>query len=427
MRQRTKVRIKLWANRFLFSFLIALIVWANIIRLQDNVYSNYEKAADYGSIKEVKRSIDPIIAAVFYADKNGTRGNVSTYFNHADNYKKKNVKMVIVPKKVTKYASAVIEKLYEEIRKHNVIQNVILVHDEYADVRRHRKILNQVMDVKNIHDYFLSDDNLAGEKEIEKYLNTQDNVVVLLADLNKGLEQEDSDFLVQEAVFWAQKYFYQMQVFDIIDTHMAKALDKDYASLIPLTGKDEPMVVKQKENLERYKERYWRDLTGYFEGNFVQLATGNEALLPQKNEDNYRLYDRGSLVVKVYDEEYNEIFETVKFEQQNGLIVSVADAARDFVAQQNYEKAAFLKMYLLTDKELINWDKNTMLMSYLDQDDGVFARYKKYTALLVADDRPDDPEDLVVVLRKKAHIPEDVPDEDIHFYKFKTVEIEYGY
>ena len=65
-------------------------------------------------------------------------------------------------------------------------------------------------------------------------------------------------------------------------------------------------------------------------------------------------------------------------------------------------------------------------MSYLDQDDGVYAEYKEKSALLVADDRPDNPEDLTGVLRQKAAITLNTAEEDIHFYKFKTVEIEYG-
>ena len=67
-----------------------------------------------------------------------------------------------------------------------------------------------------------------------------------------------------------------------------------------------------------------------------------------------------------------------------------------------------------------------MLMSYLDSDDGIFAEYKGKSALLVADDRPDNPEDLADIVRQKAGISSDVPNENINFYKFKTVEMNYG-
>ena len=71
-------------------------------------------------------------------------------------------------------------------------------------------------------------------------------------------------------------------------------------------------------------------------------------------------------------------------------------------------------------------DNDTMLMSYLDSDDGIFAEYKGKSALLVADDRPDNPEDLADIVRQKAGISSDVPNENINFYKFKTVEMNYG-
>ena len=38
----------------------------------------------------------------------------------------------------------------------------------------------------------------------------------------------------------------------------------------------------------------------------------------------------------------------------------------------------------------------------------------------------DNPEDLSSVVRQKAQIPADVDDENLDFYRFKTVEMEYG-
>jgi hypothetical protein len=427
MRRRTKIKIKRLISRLLFCWLVFLVVAANFLRLRDNVYSNYEKAADYGSIKDNNISIEPVIAAVFYLDKNLKTESISTYFNHTDNYKKKNVKLIVAPKKITKYGAAVIEKLYEEIRQNNTIKNVVLVYDETVDLPKHKKILQRVMDVENIYDYMLTAEKPAEEDKIESYLNKADSIVIVLADLTNGIGNENSDFLVEEAIYLAQKHSYQMSVFDVIDTQIARAVEKDYATLLPLMGKDEPLAIKQKENLERYKNKYWRDLVGYFEVNLVQFTNKEEPIMPPKNKENYRLYDRGSLIVKVYDDEYNEIYESAMSDEQDGVIVSLAEAAKQFVHNYSMERAEFIRIYLLTDKERVEFDKNSMLMSQLEEDDGVYARYRGWSSTLVADDRPDNPEDLVEVLREKADIPADIADEKINFYKFKTVEIKYGY
>ena len=91
MRQRTKLLIKLWLNRFLWCCVLGLIIWINVLRLQDNNYSNYEKVIDYGRIKDADNLVRPVIAAIFYAGKNNTKTSLSTYFNHSDNYKKMSV------------------------------------------------------------------------------------------------------------------------------------------------------------------------------------------------------------------------------------------------------------------------------------------------------------------------------------------------
>ncbi len=80
----------------------------------------------------------------------------------------------------------------------------------------------------------------------------------------------------------------------------------------------------------------------------------------------------------------------------------------------------------MTDLEKVKPAADTMLMSYLEQDDGIFAEYKDKSALLVADDRPDNPEDLSLVVRQNANIPDDVSDVKIDYYRFKTVEMNYG-
>lgn len=428
MRQRTKLLIKLWLNRFLWCCVLGLIIWINVLRLQDNNYSNYEKVIDYGRIKDADNLVRPVIAAIFYAGKNNTKTSLSTYFNHSDNYKKQNVKMVVVPQNITSYSAEVIEKLYEEIRNNNKIKKVLLIYDkdDKNDVNAHKKILKQVMDVSEINENPVSQYNLNSEKTIDIYLKSTDNLVIFLADLDKGLNENNSNFLTGEAVYFAQKYHYQINVFDIVDTQLAKALDKDYETLYPLqTMKDEPLLAKQKRNLERFKHHYWHLLRNYFELNLIQISQGDAPILPLRTEENYRLYDRGRLVLKAFDKNYIEIFEQIEMQENKGIIMLLLDAIHNLVTSGKNKDAQYFKIYFLTDLEYIEQEKGTMLMSYLDQDDGIYAVYKDKYSLLVADDRPDNPEDLATTVQTKAKIGKDIPEEKINFYKFKTLEINY--
>lgn len=428
MRQRTKLLIKLWLNRFLWCCVLGLIIWINALRLQDNNYSNYEKVIDYGRIKDADKLVRPVIAAIFYAGKNNTKTSLSTYFNHSNNYKKQNVKMVVVPQNITSYSAEVIEKLYEEIRNNNKIKKVLLIYDkdDKNDVNAHKIILKQVMDVSEINENPVSQYNLNSEKTIDIYLKSTENLVIFLADLDKGLNENNSNFLTGEAVYFAQKYHYQINVFDIVDTQLAKALDKDYETLYPLqTMKDEPLLAKQKRNLERFKRHYWHLLRNYFELNLIQISQGDAPILPLRTEENYRLYDRGRLVLKAFDKNYIEIFEQIEMQENKGIIMLLLDAIRHLVTSGKNKDAQYFKIYFLTDLEYIEQEKGTMLMSYLDQDDGIYAVYKDKYSLLVADDRPDNPEDLATTVQTKAKIGKDIPEEKINFYKFKTLEINY--
>ena len=429
MHRRTKILIKIWGSRLLLAIVAALIVWANVRRLHDNVYSNYEKIIDFGRIKDDDALVKPAIAAIFYAGKKQTNSSLSTYFNHSDNYKKQNVKLIVVPRKVTSYSDEVIKKLYEEIKNNNRLQKVLLVYDKDKknDVRAHKKMLQQVIDVAEIEEITLQEKNFKSEQKIDEFLTEAKSMVVFLADLDKGLVDEESDFLTAEAVYFAQKHFYQMNVFDIIDTKLAKSLDKDYETLYPLqTIKNEPLLDKQKRNLERFKQHYWHLLSNYLELNLFQLTNGLGDVFPPKTEENYRLYDRGRLVLKAYDEDYVEIFEKAEMQENRGVALLLLDAVKKLVESGKANQARYFKLYVLTDLEFIKQNSDTMLMSYLEQDDGIFVKYKDKSALLVADDRPDNPEDLSSVVRQKAQIPADVDDENLDFYRFKTVEMEYG-
>lgn len=430
MHRKIKYIIGVWIKRSLLLVVLGLIIWANVIRLKDNNFSNHEKAIDYGLIKDDDKLINPVITAIFYAGKNNSKTDIYTYFNHSGNYKKQNIKMVIVPKKLSTYSKEVVEKLYEEINHNNKINKVLLVYDKDTqnDIKLHKKMLLHIMGAQNVQETPISQQILNGEKNVEAYLNEQQNLVVFLADLDKGLNDKDSDFLTGEAVFFAQQHHYQIKVFDIIDTQLAKALDKDYETLYPLeTMKAEPLLAKQKRNLKRYKHHYWHVLQNYFELNLLQISQNlDDAVMPTRSEENYRLYDRGRLVLKAYDENYLEIFEKMEMQENSGIAYLLSDAIKSLVSQGLAAKSKFFKIYLLTDLEKVYQEKDTMLMSYLDEDDGIYVEYKNHSALIVADDRPDNPEDLAKAVRDKAGIPDEIADEKIDYYRFKTVEMNYG-
>ena len=210
MRLRTKYLIKNWAVKALWLMFGGFVIWAKIAKLRNNDYSNYEKVIDYGRIKDEDKLIRPAIAAIFYQGKSDKKSSLSTYFNHSANYKKQNVRMVVVPKNLASYNAEVVEKLYEELHNNNKIEKVLLVYDKdsKSDVKAHKKMLLQIMDVQSIDESPISQNNLKEEKSIDAYLSEAKRLVVFLADLDKGLNDENSDFFVGEAVYFAQKYFY---------------------------------------------------------------------------------------------------------------------------------------------------------------------------------------------------------------------------
>ncbi len=429
MRRRTKLLIKRWIERLLLLVVVAILVGVNVAKLKNNSYANNEKIVDYGRISEEEPPVEPIIATVFYAGKNENKGVVSSYYNHSANYKRKNVRMVVVPKKVTTYSAEVIEHLYGEISENNKFEKILLVYDmqNAGDVEPHEIMLQEQMGCNQVKQLALSVQNLDGEKIITDYLRNN-RLVVFLADLAKGLNKESGDFLTGEAVYFAQKNFYNMNVFDVIDTQLAKAIDKDYETLYPLqTIKNESGLQKQKRNLENYKRNYGQMVQKYLDLNLKFLQEGKGMVLPPKSEENYRLYDRGRMVLKAFNADYIEIFEAVALEENKGVSALLADLAHKLIKSGLAKQAKYFKLYLLTDMEKVEPIEGVLLAAVLEEDDGILAEYKGKKAVLVADDKPDFANELVDVVKNKAEIAIDTAQKDIEFFKFKTVEINYGY
>ncbi len=405
-RQNQKIWRKLKVGLIVF-IILGLIVWINVARLQKNIYANYEKAVDYGRVREDKEDVKPVICAIFYADKGVEDGEVLAYLNHSRNYNRRKVKMVVVPKFLTEDTFEVVEKLYEEIHKHNTLRNVALIYDGEGDIAQHKAMLQDVMEIDNIKAWLMTETNLQAEQDIEHYLQKEGFLVVLLADLNKSIEQEDSDFLAQEAVFLAQKHYYRMNVFDAIDTQLAKALDKDYATLLSLSVNDEPTALKQKNNLEKYVAKYGILMWHYFMRNVRAFEEENLPLWPLKNNETYRLYDRATVYIQAQGFE--------KQIQGKSVAASLVELARRVV--DRHDQAEQVKIYLLTEKELIDDS-----FSSLADDDGIYIQYKNYKAVLLPSQR-NVGDNLQAGLKHKAGLPENIKNHEIKYYKFKVVEV----
>lgn len=421
MQQKTKTFFKRIFKYSLIILFLAVIVRANVVRLKNNLYANYEKIVDYGRVREQKEEVNPVMAAIFYDDKVSIEKNISTYFDHYDNYKKKNVKIVLIPKDVKAESTLIVKKLFAEIHKNNNVKHIVLVSDNPDDdLQQAKRILKKVMQTEDIEQLVLTEEDLSAEKLIENYLQQPDKMIVVLADITSVRRKNKPNFLLEEALYFAQKNFYHMEVFDIVDTQIARAMEKDYSSLLLLTDRrDLPQDEIQKNNLDLYAQHYKEKLFDYFKKN---LNKDKNYVWPKKIPENYRLFDRGQLYVRVFDEELNELFARKNL-KQDSVIVSLIEIAKKTALKTNAKKIKYIKIYLLTDMEEIHKDSDTLLISYLDQDDGVMIKYKSEQALLCADERPDDPAEIIPVLRQRGEIPANVSEQNLHFYKFKTVEM----
>ncbi|MBO6281041.1 MAG: hypothetical protein J6N49_00770 [Alphaproteobacteria bacterium] len=423
MTRKVKLSLKKICAFILGLAVLWWIVQANIKRFNDNLYANYEKIVDYGRVRENEEVISPVMAAIFYDDKVSVQKSITSYYNHFDNYKKRNVKMVVVPKDLTPDSRSIIRRLYAEIYKYNQVDDIALVLSTDSDVSAHIKMLKKVMQVNHIKSLILTEENLEAENIIDSYLKSAHKMIVVLADLSDGFNGKQSDFLLEETIYFAQKNFYHMEVFDVIDTKIAQSVDKDYRALLSLTNNkdDQPMAVKQQRNLRLFATYYKKEIKHYLKMN---LNAEEDIVWPEKTTGNFRLFDRGWVYVRFYDEEMQEVFARKAIDGDKGVIVSLIEIARKAAMKTDAKKIKYIKISLLTDAEELSKDKDTLLISYLDQDDGIMIRSGSKKALLVADERPDDPSELEKLLRQKAEIPDDEPEENIQFYKFKSVEIE---
>ena len=264
------------------------------------------------------------------------------------------------------------------------------------------------MHTQNMEIFAIDAEHIQDEQYIEKYLQKEGGLVVVLADLTEGLSD---NFLVQEAVYLAQKYGYKMSVFDAVDTKIAQAIEKDYSALLALQqGKvEEPLQVQQKHNLEQYEKRYGQLLRHWFDLNISRAVENLPPMWPLKSDETYRLYDRGIL--------YAQAGQFEKLVNNQGIVVALVRMAQRFV----HKNAATndVHLYLLTENEKVEPQTGE-----LDFDDGVYLRYKNHKAVVLPKQRPEDWSSLIKLLKQKAKISDYIEETDLKFYKFKAVEID---
>lgn len=419
----TKRMLKKWIFRLSAVLAVILLCFVNVRRLNNNIYSNYERAVDYGRVREKKEIIEPVIAAVFYQGNKEKQKNVYTYLNHSDNYKKQNVKIITVPTNLNKDAVLVIERLYTEVNKSNKIKKAVLLVSDDKNVKEHKELLQKSMLIDDIQVVMPDEIEDFLKQEIDKCLQEDGTVVVTAVDLNNKIKDDKSNFLIEKIITLAQKYFYKAFVFDAVDTQMIKAVDIDYKSMYSTDVlKEEPLLVKQQRNLQKYVNQYREMLLKYYWQNFL-LGDEKETIWPAKSEKTYRLYDRGAVYMRFFDENGKELFSRAKIGKNKGIIVSVVELARKSARKISQPIKSF-KIYLFTDFEPIDW-KGDNLVNYLETDDGVYIQYKNKKALMVYDERSQNSSEWLKFLFNKAGVPEDVKKSDIKLYRFKTVEIKY--
>ncbi len=416
----TRRKIKKWIVRLIWLGVLAFAVWANYNRFYHNNYANYEKAVDYGRVREKKETINPVIAAVFYQGKSAENKSLSSYLSHWDNRRLQNPKMLAVPTQITPESRRVIEKLYKETAENATIDRVLLVYGQSADEKLHRQILRQHFNGAEVKCFAAAENETNLEAAIEKALNRDKTLVVVAVDLNNA---ESNKYLADELIYSAQRHFYKIRIFDEVDTQLARALEDNYASWFETEtddGRNE--LRRQQKNLAAYKKHYGNDIVRYFMQN-LNLAEDEEPVWPEKNAETYRLFDRGTVYIRFFGSGDKEMFSRAKIGKNKGIIVAVIELARKAVFKLKQPIKSY-KIYFLTDFEKIEKAANEPLINYLETDDGVYVQYRGRKALMAADERPDEEDILAAALRSRAKIPDSESDSKIEFYRFKTVEIE---
>ena len=424
MNKKTKNIIKKAFEIAIFLAMIAGIIWINALKLQDDTLSNYEKITDVETKYYYENPITPVIAALFYEDKNAGYG-----YNIKQNDGEKrseNIRMAVVPKEVSAFNRPAIEKLYEEIPNKNKFKEIFIIFAEEKNAKAHSELIKRKFSGAKITRIKIGKKNSIDENEVSEHLKDNTKLVVFLANLDRGLNSTKSDRLANVAVFFAQKNNYQMNVFDIVDEYIATAIAADEDYIYDLNrGGDTNSLAKQKENLERFLLRHRAEILHYFALNFERSMQKKNVELPEKTNKNYRLFDRGAIYIKVHNKDYVQVFEELKLNQDESIISVIANSTKHIVESSRGLSGKYFHIYLLTEMEPIREENEEVMMNYIEPDDGLYISYKKQAGLLLASDKPSDAKAIIAKLRATAQIRDNVKNSDLSFYRFKYVEMQY--
>ena len=144
-----------------------------------------------------------------------------------------------------------------------------------------------------------------------------------------------------------------------------------------------------------------------------------------KNEENYRLFDRAAVYVKAYDAEYNPVFSQFENNQENAVVATLAGIAENATSADKNKIIRYFEIYFMTDAEKVIIPEDADVSGVLDPDDGLYVAYEGKNSLMLENERPLLTENTIRILKEKAGIGRNVGNEQLMFFRFKSVEIDY--
>ena len=423
MQRKTKKTLKKIFKAMFFITMLFGIILTNAMKLQERDFSNYERTTDEGISDYYDDPVTPVIAALFYESKPTQSG-----FVQRGEQKKETAKMAVIPKDVSSFNRPVIDKLYDEIPINDRIRKLTLIYNDTKSMKVHANIINRKFNSAKINRIQVDNEHVLNIEDIEKNLSAKGELVIFLANLDRGLNSEKSERLANEAVFFAQKNNYHMNVFDIVDDdYVALALESGEKFVYENKEKGtKASLIIQKVHLDRFVYQNQNEILRYFLLNMQRAAQGETNIeIPDKTEKNYRLFDRGSVYINVQDEDDVQIFEELKVNQEESIIAIISKAAMH-IANSDYDvQGKYFHIYLLTEMEQISEKDILNLAKYLEPDDGIYVSHQKQAGIMLAQDRPDDTEQIIKDLRSLVKVDSNVKNKDLSLYRFKYVEILY--
>ncbi len=406
--KKKKHRILLW------SILIAIILWGvavNVNYLWQNPFANYEKITDFGKNKKHENLQNHAMALLFYNERSENKNKLATYLRHFDNYKKQEIKMLLIDNNKTPEYQNFLHSLFSEILSQDKYRQALIVFNG-AESEDFAALIKDFLKLEQIEVGDFSKQDIAVEEKINKALQEEGNLVIMPADLSSIILPQKDDTLVNEAIYFAQQYSLKANVVDTIDTQLS-----DFADVSSLLEeydlKSGEIIEQQKKALKLYAEKYGSQLMQFLR----QKLQGKENI---KLKDEH-FYDRGNIYVEVVAD--NVLLTAVR--KNSAVITALRDIAEQFLPKIKNDQIKSIKIYLLTDLEYVE-DPHQMLQSgFLAADDGVWVEYRHLFGLITSDKRLASADSWLNILHQAAGIPDMVVAEDVKYYKFKTVEIEY--